>query len=498
MKNQFTSNQKASVLITTLMIITILMMICATSLYITSQNTTTTTQTTSWQQALSGAEAGVDVAMNALNTNGWTSWRNVTSSTLPQAQPAATAGSTTNAVPGNGTYNCYTNNYALTGEASNSVTYWVTVDNGTVAPTPSPSPGLTTNGKQGYRIRAFGIVAAPGPARVSNQKLDNDLRKISLVFNRFGSGTIGTPQATRRIEMIAMAPNNWTLQLGKQLTMSGGSYIDSFSSTYNQTNYSSPAYSSSYGDNSNVQVGIVNNTGGSDLGSMAVKGSLSWAGTTAPKNTGGVTGGVTGSYNGTISAAPTPPTGVTWGTSYGGAGGTIQAGANGTTTYLKVNGDVNIAGGQSLYIQQDASGGTQNVVIWITGQFQTSGSGYIKQDASINVTYYVGGQINFSGGSFQNLSGKASNDTIYGIGASGTQANISGSSQFTGVIYAPNYDVKISGSGYYVGSMVANSLDLSGGANMHYDEALAGTNGNNFSFASWFEDNSDSSRGVYY
>ena len=496
----------------TLATITLLMMICATSLYITSQNTQATTQTTSWQQALSGAEAGVDVAMNALNKNtsaGWTNWYNVTGA-LPQTKPSPSGSPNASSTPGNGSYNYFTGSYALTGEASNSVTYWVTIDNGTLAPTPSPSPGLMANGRQSYRIRAVGVVAAPGPPRVSNQKLDNDLRKISLVFNRFSSGNIGTPQATRRIEMIALAPNNWSLQLGKALTMSGGSFIDSFSSTNNQANYGTPAYgylsgstTVAYQANSNASIGIVNNTGGTDLGGMEVDGSLLWNSTatpaSTPKNTGGVTGTVSQTYNGTVTAAPTPPTSPPggWG-SYGGGGGTIQAGASGTTTYLKVSGDMNIPGGQSLYLKQDLSGGTQNVVIWITGQFTTSGSGYIKQDPSINVTYYVAGAINFSGGSFQNLSGLASNETIIGFGPSGTKATISGSSKFTGVINAPNYDMTISGSGYYVGSVIANSLNLSGGANLHYDEALGGANGNNYSFAGWFEDNSDPSRGIYY
>ena len=501
----------------TLATITLLMMICATSLYITSQNTQATTQTTSWQQSLSGAEAGVDVAMNALNKNtsaGWTNWYNVTGA-LPQTKPSPSGSPNASSTPGNGSYNYFTGTYALTGEASNSVTYWVTIDNGTLAPTPSPSPGLVANGRQGFRIRAVGVVGAPGPPRVSNQKLDNDLRKISLVFNRFSGGNISTPQATRRIEMIALPPNNWALQLGQKLTMSGapGTSIDSFSSTYNQANYGTTAYGYlsggnvvAYQANSNATVGIVNNNG-SDLGNVALNGSISWASNTstggsgiAPKNTTGVTGTVTNSYNGTVTAAPTPNAAWAWNTSYSGGSNsaTLQAGASGSTTYFKVNGDINLSGSNSLWVKQDASGGTQNVVIWVTGQFATSGSSYLKQDPSINLTVYVQGQINFSGGSFQNLGGSAADLTIYGIGGSGSQATLSGSSNFTGVIIAPNYAVKISGSGDLTGSINAQSLDMSGGSHLHYDEALAGPNGNNFSFASWFEDNSDPSRGIYY
>jgi len=105
MKTKLTCSQLGSVLMTSLLTITILTMICATSLYVTSQNGNATTQTTSWQQALSGAEAAVDQAINALNTNNtttWSQWYTITSGSLPQTQPTPSGTPNATGMPGRG------------------------------------------------------------------------------------------------------------------------------------------------------------------------------------------------------------------------------------------------------------------------------------------------------------------------------------------------------------------------------------------------------------
>src|SRR4029077_4044863 len=93
MKTKLPDNHDGSVLIIALMTITIMTMICATSLFITSQNTSTGVQTAAWQQSLTGAEMGIDVAIRALNQSGtssanpWTTWKTV-STALPTPAPS--------------------------------------------------------------------------------------------------------------------------------------------------------------------------------------------------------------------------------------------------------------------------------------------------------------------------------------------------------------------------------------------------------------------------
>jgi type II secretory pathway pseudopilin PulG len=240
-----------SVLITTLLTITLLILICATSLYIVAQNASSNMQTASWQQALSGAESAVDLAFNALNNasgsgTAWIGWRKVPGSP-PSTQPGGgslVVGSgghpTPTPPPPPGNYYYLLSNaaappnptpfpnltFSVGTEGNNYESGWVTIDTAGLS--------LDNNGNQWYRVRATGNAGVPGRKRVSNQRLDNDLRKLSLVFDRKAGGTVTSPIASRSIEVIA-APqpkdrNFYGLVLRNFLNMNGNTLIDSFDS----------------------------------------------------------------------------------------------------------------------------------------------------------------------------------------------------------------------------------------------------------------------------
>ena len=161
---------------------------------------------------------------------------------------------------------------------------------------------------------------APGPARVANSKLDNDLRKISLRWNRFaasGTGAVGTPQAVRRIELVAirMTDGLWdnAVTLRGKLTMSGGSFIDSFKSgdPFQALYPLRPTGASTaqpYG--THASVGLLDGTG-SNLGGMYLYGTLAYN-PPAPSGTGHV-GTLAPTFTATIPTASPPPsdTGLT-------------------------------------------------------------------------------------------------------------------------------------------------------------------------------------------
>ena len=211
MKLASATKEQGSVLITAFLTITILTMICATSLYVTSQNQNSGMQTASWQQSLSGAESGVDMAIRALNTGSWSNqWYTYSygSNTLPNTKPpypfsspsgTATPSSpypTAAAAPSSGQYNFHflgtgasSPEMSLTGisgstspsEGNTSIWGWVTVDTG----------GLSaTSAGQWYRIRSTGAAGTNGLFRASNNRLDNDLRNtIGLRFDRRQGGS---------------------------------------------------------------------------------------------------------------------------------------------------------------------------------------------------------------------------------------------------------------------------------------------------------------------
>jgi hypothetical protein len=490
-------NERGSVLVIALITITILTLICATSLYVASQNTNAGMQSASWQQALSGAESAVDLAFNALNANPspspWANWKSVTSGSLPTTKPSG-GGNATSAPPSNKyNYLIPTNITFQQGvEGNNSVSSWVTIDTAGLP--------LDNNGNQWYRVRATGSAGAPSPKRVSNQRLDNDLRKLSLIFDRKAGGTVSSPVASRTIEVIA-APQTANLLaygfvLRNSINMIGNTLIDSFDSR-SSTKSTNGQYDSTKATN-HGNVATVNSTG-SNLNNEPIKGSLAYSGPVV-KGTGGVTGTISTPFN----ASPPDTSNPGWtalpANTYAGTPGSNSLTATGTQaspTVVKINGDFitnaafTILGAANSYIE-----------IWVTGKFQTKST--LTQNNGVYVKWYVdGGSITTDGGSYiNNQSGSATAlyTTFIGVGA-GT-ASIGGNANFIAVLDAPGYDVTVKGTGDFSGSIAANSLSMVGSGSIHYDEALAANGSNssiaNYSIASWFEDNSDPIRGLTY
>jgi Tfp pilus assembly protein PilX len=516
--------QRGSVLITAMLTITILTLICATSLYVASQNANAGMQTASWQQALTGAESGVDRAIRALNADktggagAWTGWSTQTyTAPMPTTQPplgspAPTPSAATTA-PTPGRYNYWSSSalsptISLSGisgatpEGNTAIWGWVTIDPATM--------GTDSNGNQWYRIRSTGVAGTNGLFRASSNKLDNDLRNtIALRFNRKSNTAIGNlggsapPQATRSIEVIMqpLTTSIWArgITLASAITMSGGAFVDSFDprSVFKSTN---GLWDITKRQN-HGEIALHDSTG-SDLKGMYVYGNLSYNGP-AVKNTSNVAGTISTPGPGSPPAVSSPG----WTSGYDNKGtfsgsDTINAGTKQNPHRYKYT-SLTVPGGNTLTIVAPNSGTDNNYIeIWVTGKFTTSGSGVINQDPKVHTIIYVGDDITVSGTSFNNQSGLATNLNFIGYGPSGSKVTTSGSGNFIGTINAPNYDVTISGGGSFSGAIIANSLNISGSGGFHYDESLA-VNGSstivgNYAFASWFEDNSDKARGFIY
>src|SRR4029077_8313144 len=175
---------------------------------------------------------------------------------------------------------------------------WITIDTAGLP--------LDSNGNQWYRIRATGTTATVGPARVSNQRLDNGLRKIGLRFDRKTNNAIASPQATRTIEVIvqALAQSIWVrgITLKSAITMSGGGVIDSFNSSdpFKSTN-------GAYGVTKHQSHGDVATTssGNSSLNNTYLYGNLAYSGSAVKKTT-NVQGTISTPFNATIPSTSDP------------------------------------------------------------------------------------------------------------------------------------------------------------------------------------------------
>jgi hypothetical protein len=319
-------------------------------------------------------------------------------------------------------------------------------------------------------------------------------------FSRKGSNSLGP---TRTIEVIVQPALNsmWGqgIFLRNALTMTGGGTIDHFNSTTTSTTtfLTSPStYRST--DNTEMLIGM-NNANGSNLGNTYIYGGLSYSTTgTVPSNASHVLGGMTSPFN------EVPPTlsDPTWtpNITYTAAPANINPGSGDNAAHpykVKVNGNFNVAGGQSVtFNYPNSASGTIYVEVWITGNFSTAGTSQITEQNGIHVTYYIDGSLTVTGNSVQNQSGLSQNNQFIVVGSG--NVDVSGTSAFIGSIEAPNSAITIEGAAGMVGALIGNTLNISGGASLHYDDALSTYTGGpatvgSYSFASWFEDNSDPS-----
>lgn len=139
-----------------------------------------------------------------------------------------------------------------------------------------------------------------------------------------------------------------------------------------------------------------------------------------------------------------------------------------------------------------------------TGIAVSGGGGAIIIGADGYLSVYTAGNISLNGqGATNGVDGPDADTTvdeaselgqpikfqIWGTKTTGTQSiDITGNGLFSGVIYAPQGDVKITGNGAVCGSIVAKDITLSGNAQFHYDESLGNHGGGNpFRISRWKE-----------
>jgi hypothetical protein len=131
---------------------------------------------------------------------------------------------------------------------------------------------------------------------------------------------------------------------------------------------------------------------------------------------------------------------------------------------------------------------TGNATLWVTGDLTVSGSGsgsgYILVNPGASLTLIVGGKVTVSGGGVVNGTSLASNFSLIGLSGN-TKITYSGSAAFIGTINAPQAAVTISGGASFYGAMIANTVNISGGGSVHYDDTLGAVGG--LIVSSWTE-----------
>jgi len=450
-----------STLIATLGVLALTSMIVATTLFESQNRFRASYQSSRWSQAAHAAEAGAELALMSAQNNSWTAdgW-----SAAPDdpGDPAVTKTFIlSTGVPATGPINAE-----------------VSVDR------------ISMSGAEWLRIRSRGLADLSGGAPAGIDSQDVLLRKLSLRVDRSTGASVGTtPRAIRTIEILAQPrpalPFKRPILMDKRFTMSGG-WVDSFDSD-DSTKSTAGLYDVAKRQSGGT-VGINDTEGASNIGSAFIYGDLKCSGA-APASTGNVQGTISTPFSDLISPVLSPgdaaspnywttfnptPTNITNTT-------TLTGGTKSSPARYKVT-SVNIAAGKVLTMAPHAVGVESHIEVWVTGDFTTSGSGYIQQEAGVHVTYHVEGDVTVSGSSFNNLTNRAANNIMNVVTPAvevSQTVTVSGSGTFIGAINAPGAALTVSGGAEMSGAFIGKTMSISDGTNIHFDEALPriGANG---------------------
>src|SRR2546421_2214591 len=373
------STKTGSVLVWTVLIIGILSLIATETLRLVTAKDQNALQTSTWQEALLGAESGIDLAIVELRKSlypipnqAWEGWGNP---------------------PGNEITSHELTTIPNAGLNSTPMTIEATVD----APAQLIDP---INSWQYYRIRTVGTIPLTGPARASDNPQDTKLRRLSLRWERFTNGLLTAhplatdangnpkPQVSRRIEAVVRPVSAFDAAI-----MSVG--------VVDLTNQNIVVDSYDSGDPTKSTNGLYDVSKRQENGDIATDGQLIEAGNAhiygdVATNAGTVSGAanITGVERTDFYQEPIPVGAPSWN-----ATNASVTSVNGTTT-INANAsqhsaasryvltEISLSGNKTLTIAGNANGSQTYIEIYVTGDISVSGTGQIVVQPGVTATIY--------------------------------------------------------------------------------------------------------------
>jgi len=151
--------------------------------------------------------------------------------------------------------------------------------------------------------------------------------------------------------------------------------------------------------------------------------------------------------------------------------------------------ELGAAGSASTYVFSEFSqnGGTitikGEVTLFVKNSFEMAGQSSITVPEGSSLTIISEGSVRIAGGGVANQSSSPSNfqirasstESSSGIDSGGKKYDIviEGSAAFSGVIVAPESDLRIAGNSEFFGGAQAKNITTAGGTRFHFDESLA-------------------------
>lgn len=432
-----------------------------------------------WTQAGHAAEAGVELALMTAQKDAWTAdgWASVPGAA--GTAPVTKTFTLSTGVP-----------------ATGLVSATVAVDK------------ITLAGADWLRIRSTGQAEVSGGALAGQDTQDVLLRKLTLRRDRQTGNSVGTPLATRTVEILAEPTQRHPFRssfIAKAVPALGaGTTSDSYDSTSSAKSNFTPFTSYGIYDAAKGQPnGSVATTDPAlwDLGSATISGDV-FTPTGNTTNTTQVAGTVSSGFEFTFPDEVAPA----WTTvteNHGAVANVSKALTGGTQaspTRHKFTSITMTQTGQAIVVDNPTGQTESWVEIWVTEDTvidTTAGAG-IRFAPGVHATVYFGGNVQAGSGSgsgyrIQNDSQLAENLVIHAYGgSSAAPKNFTVShGDFCGVISAPWYTVNFDAPGDHIhGSFLAWQFAATAGTHLHYDEALANLGIGEFSVwkvASWVE-----------
>jgi hypothetical protein len=507
-----------STLVLTLTTITLLAIMAAYTLRRVAPKFRMTAQAAGWQEARLGAEAGVDVALSALQQNAagaapgvWSGW------TQSQGGPVGKTTLANPLAPVLGLVNGLVN--GLLGLLGSPVTVSSPTPAAISAPilnsmqiSPGGGPPTSVDVKlwavyptaspyyRWFRIRATATCPLPKPCYQAPEDLDVSLRRYSLHAVRpqlknddAAAGAVPTPSASRVVEVLVepVLPFELAIMTNQSLSLatSGAWSVDSFDSR-------DPLKSNPDGTYPGTGSPLAQSNGNiaSDLGrspemlygpliavnGCTVRGAISTDGgddpdTTNHENVSGASGvdpsrirsdffrempPLARPASGIFLTAPPP-------------GSPFVAGPAGQPAQYLIHTNLS-----AFTVAAPPKGGNGAIVIMVDENLDIP-SGTITIPSNVTALIFVRGNIDFHGQAINTApesSRRAGQLQIYGENSNGDTRTLRayGNASICAAFYGPDYDVTLQDNVEWVGAVAGRSFQVIGGGSggFHYDEAL--------------------------
>lgn len=460
--------EDASAIVFVMLTICVLSVVAASLLLTNVSRYQTTFQSASWQEAIVGSEAGVDLAMNELRkrvisgpaTSFQTNWSNTNPQTgkpypnFGRAFPASNQPYQIATHSGEGNTAMQVRVYVDVPGCDGGTNFAQPNDDSFISQLDNPSlrdPDGVDRSRWLFRVKSLGVTGLTGPPRPNINKNDNLLRRFSF-FNDWRTGrAVASPQVARLVEAVVRPTTGFcnalmadvSIDLANQNVLINS--YDSSKGVYGINNHGSQGNIATNGQLINANKAVVEGNALTNNGNV--------------QNAQNVTGQESSNFYQELPPITTASLNPAWGSVAN--GGTLTSSKTYTAsadpnnpTLVRLNGITLPDGGQVVNILSPKTGSANAasyIKLYVQGDITTTGSSYISLDPNVNAIFYFTGNVSLQGNGILNNSYLASHLLLNGLqppaNADGTfparSLTVATTQDFEGIVYAPNHDLTL-------------------------------------------------------